>query len=239
MFLSVIIPAYNEEKRILVTLFDIYTYFKDKNFLFEIIIVDDGSTDNTYSLVNKFLSNHFKRYKIIKNSHNRGKGYSVKEGMLRARGDYVLFMDADNSTNIKELDVFLPYFKKYNVMIASRAFNGERVKIKRRFLRFLFSKFSNIVIQVLAVPGVKDTQCGFKIFSKLACRKVFERQTIFGWGFDFEILSIAKHLGYEIKEIPVNWVHVGGGNVKVSRALLTLFELFRVKWNLIGKKYYK
>ena len=199
--ISIVIPAYNEEKRIKKTLDRCLYYFGSKKISFEIIVVNDGSKDNTSKIVRKY-----KKVRLISYFPNQGKGYSVKKGMLASKGDYVLFSDADLSTPIEEIHNLMKYSKDYDVVIASRAVKESKVETisSRKFLGRVFNFIANILI----VRGIKDTQCGFKLFSKEAARKIFTKQTINGWAFDVEILFLAKKFKYKIKEVGVEWHHV-------------------------------
>jgi dolichyl-phosphate beta-glucosyltransferase len=228
MKLSVVIPVYNEERRIKDSLDKINKYLKNKNY--EIIVVDDGSTDKTREIVQKF-----KNIIITKKRKNKGKGYSVKQGMLMAKGEYVLFLDADLSTPIEELGEFLKLIKKYDVVIGSRAIKGS--KVKTSWYRKLLGRIGNFFISILAVKNIKDTQCGFKLFRKEAAKKIFEKQTINGWGFDFEILHIAQKLGFSIKEQPVNWTLGKESKVKLTDYPKTLIELFKIWINELKGMY--
>ena len=182
MLLSVIVPAYNEEEMIVGTLTKIRAFLEAKSWAGEIIVVDDGSTDKT-----AVLAATLPEVKLIKQPRNLGKGSAVKRGMLEARGDLRLFMDADNSTDISELGNFLPYVNQgYQIVIASRALPESRV-IPQVWRKALAGKIGNRLIRLLAVPGVKDTQCGFKLFTKEAAG-LFSKQTLNVFNFDVEIL---------------------------------------------------
>jgi len=231
MKISVIIPAYNEEKSIIETLKSVQNYFIGKNFSYEIIIVNDGSTDKTANLIATLPE-----VKIFHFSSNLGKGAAVKKGMVEADGDLKIFMDADNSTNIKELDYFLPKISEgYQVIIASRAVKGSQVKPQVWF-KALAGKIGNKLIQLLAVPGIKDTQCGFKLFTKEAS-EVFKKQTLNRWGFDFEILFLARRRNFKILEMPIRWVNNPGSRVKGSDYFKTLVELIKIRLNDLQRKY--
>jgi dolichyl-phosphate beta-glucosyltransferase len=204
--LTVVIPAYNEEKRIGKTINAIEEYLSKKDFNFEIVVVNDGSYDLTSNIV-KELSLKYKNIKLIENEVNRGKGYSVKCGMLNSCGRYVLFIDADMSTPISEIENILKFFKlDFDIIIGSRRMRGSKVKICqppfRRFLGWLF----HIIRRIFYLYSIKDTQCGFKCFKKEVIKPIFTRETIDGFVFDVEVLFIAKKLGYKIKEVPVVWI---------------------------------
>lgn len=233
-FLSIIIPAYNEAERLPLTLVDMDKRLSGVKYSYEILVVNDGSTDNTAEVVQK-MAPAVKNLKLIDNKINQGKGGVVKQGMLLAKGEYRLFTDADNSTSIDHFDKMLPYFTakggdKYDVVIGSRAVKGSVLEPSQPFYRQLFGKFGNLQIQILNVPGIWDTQCGFKAFSENAAEKIFSVSKINGWGFDIEALALARHFGYRIKETPVHWVNDAKSHVKLSAYLKTFVENVKIWW---------
>ena len=235
-YLSIIIPAYNEDKRLPETLKKVRDYFENQEYSTEIIIVNDGSTDETVSVVTELIGN-WPVAKLISYDQNRGKGYAVKNGMLAAQGQWRLLMDADGSTDIKEIDKLLKYIQNYEVIIGSRYLDKKSIKIKQPLNRRIVSRLGNVIVRV--VLGIKsvDTQCGFKLFSGDATERIFPKQTIDRWGFDVEILAIAIKLGYKIKEVPVDWFDAEGSLVKKTAIFKTLKEIWQVKINLIKGKY--
>ncbi|MBU1178857.1 glycosyltransferase family 2 protein [Patescibacteria group bacterium] len=241
MYLSVIIPAYNEEKRIADTIMDIRQYLKRQNYASEIIVVNDGSKDRTSEVVGN-LKDIIPNLKFIDNEKNRGKGAVVKQGTLEAVGEYRLFVDADNAISIKELDVFWPFIKEqgYDVVVGSIEIAGAKKKEEyqgfSKIYRNVFGKLSKYLVRALAIWEIHDTQRAFKLFTKEAAEKIFPRQTITRWGFDIEVLVIAKVLGYKIKELPVTWLNPPG-RVNFMSYISTLKELLQIKWNLIRGKY--
>lgn len=202
--LSVIIPAYNEAERLPETLDLVRGYLERQSFDTEVLVVDDGSTDATVAKVQEMQA-HFPQLKLITNTANKGKGGVVRQGMLAASGDFRLFMDADHSTAITELDKFLPFLGKFDVIIGSRYLEKGSIKIKQSWKRRAISRTSNFLIQRSLLPGIIDTQCGFKLFSAKAAQEIFARQTMQGWAFDVEVLTIARIHGFTIKEVPVDW----------------------------------
>lgn len=239
MFLSVIIPAYNEEKRILKTLESLKEYFKDKKYDFEILVVDDGSKDKTIEVVEDFAKD-FPELKVVVNKRNHGKGYVVRKGMLEAKGDYRLFMDADNSTKIDQFDKLFPYFEKgFDVVIASIAIKGAKVAHTEKFYKRIFGKSGNLFIQIVLVPGIKDTQRGFKIFTAKATEDIFGRLKLDKWGFDFEALAVARKLKYKIKEVPITWKNDPESKVKLSAYAKTMLEVLKVRLDLWEGEYDK
>lgn len=233
--LSVIIPAYNEENRIGKTLKKIIGYLERKKYDYEIILVDDGSKDKTIGVV-KSLKN--KKVRILKNKHNLGKGGSVKNGMLAAKKDYLLFSDADLSTPIEELEKFEKLKEKHDILIGSRALKESDIKIKQPFYRILMGKVFNFIVNIVVIWGIKDTQCGFKLFRKEAAKKIFSKQTFNGFSFDVELLFIAKKYGYSIKEIPVMWINSTESKVNALKDSIMMFiDLLKIRVNNLRGKY--
>ena len=237
-YLSVIIPAYNEEKRISATLLDIDRYLSRQNYDYEIIAVSDGSKDNTVSVVRN-LQTKIRNLRLIDNKENHGKGYVVKQGMLEAGGEYRLFMDADNSTTIDHLDKFWPLFKQgYDVIIGSIELKGAKIEEKAAWYRRWLGRISKYIIRVVAgLWKIHDSQRGFKLFTAKAAEAIFSKQTIMRWGFDIEILVLAKKMGFKIKEVPVNWSNPGESKVTLTSYIKTFQELLKIRRNLITNKY--
>ena len=230
MLLSVVIPAYNEEERIPATLQSLKEYFKDKDYEYEILVVVDGAEDNTAQVVKDA---NIPNLRLIDNKENCGKGCVVKQGMLEAKGKYRLFMDADNATTIDHVEKLLPFFDEgYDIVIASIAVKGAKVVHSEKFYKRIFGQMGNLFIQIMLVPGIKDTQRGFKIFSAKAAEDIFKRLTLDRWGFDFEALAVARKLGYKIKEVPINWKNDPISLVTLSAYIKTLLEVVKVRLNL-------
>jgi dolichyl-phosphate beta-glucosyltransferase len=236
--ISVVIPAYNESERIIGPLLDIDRYFRKQKSKYEIIVVNDGSKDNT-ELVVKQLMVKIKNLKIINNPENEGKGYSVRTGMTTAKGDYILFMDADGSTSIREIKKVLPYLKGgYDIVIGSRQIAGSQIiSPKPAGRRVLGDVFGFMVRTITGVKGFCDTQCGFKAFSADAAKKIMPKCKISRWAFDPEILAIAINLKYKIKEVPVIWTYSPKSKVNFKGMAQSVVDLFKIRWNLINKKY--
>ena len=239
-YLSIIIPAYNEEKRLSKTLQEIDAYSRQQNYGCEIIVVNDGSKDKTCQVVENLKDEaKIANLRLIDNKENHGKGYVIRQGMLEASGQYSLFIDADNSTSIDQIEKMWPFFKQdYQVVIGSRDIKGSITNPSQPLLRRLIGKAGNLVIQTVGgLFGIQDTQCGFKCFTKEVVENVFPKTVINRWGFDVEVLAIAKKLGYKIKEIPVIWKNDLRSTVNLSGIIKTLFEVFQIRWNFITKKY--
>lgn len=236
-FLSVIVPAYNEANRLPKTLLDMDKYLSQAGFSYEIIVVNDGSKDHTAEIVTR-MQDFVKNLHLIDNEANQGKGAVVAQGMLAAKGTIRLFSDADNSTSIDQVEKFFPYFKEgYDVVIGSRYVKDSELPVKQPFYRQLPGRIGNILIRLLAVPGIKDTQCGFKAFTEEAAMKIFPQLTIKRWGFDIEILVLARLMGFRIKEVGVRWINDPNSKVKASAYIEVLTELIKIRLNIWRKKY--
>lgn len=239
MFLSVIIPAYNEAKRIIPTLRSVFEYLKKQNYEYEVLVVNDGSKDGTAAVVSDFAE-EFPRLRLLDNKQNKGKAKVVRQGMLEAKGDLRLFMDADNATTLETLDKLFPYIKDgYDIVIASIGIKGAKVTMPEPLYRQLFGKAGNLWIRFWAVPGIYDTQRGFKLFTKEAAEKIFPKMRTFGWGFDVEVLALARKYGYKIKEVPISWSNVAGSKLNIWVYPKTLFQTVKIWWNLKTNKYDK
>lgn len=238
IFISLVIPAYNESKVISDTINKTSAYFAKKNYDFEIIVVNDDSIDNTRELVSA-LTKNASFIKLINNKHNMGKGFSVKCGVLASRGDYILFSDADLSTPIEDLDKLMPYFAQgYDVVIGSRALKDSKILLKQPGLRQSMGKIFNLIVRLLGLATISDTQCGFKCFTRDAARKIFELQRYKGFCFDVEILYLAKFLGYRIKDIPVTWTNRIDSRVGIIKdSLKMFFDLFKIKADILRRLY--
>lgn len=236
-FLSVIIPAYNEAKRLPLTLIDIDKHLKEQDYSYEILVVSDGSKDDTAEIARRF-SPLIDNLKLVNNTENHGKGWVVRQGMLSAKGNWRLFMDADNSTSIVEFNKMIPYFKEgYEVIIASRDVKGSKTIPDQPFYKKMLGNLGNLFIQIMVLPGIWDTQCGFKCFSAEAAEKIFGISKIDRWGFDVEALTLAKKMGYRIKEIPIFWANDPNTRVSLSAYLQVLLEVVKIRWWLWTKAY--
>lgn len=234
--LTIIIPAYNEELRLPATLEHIAAYVRASGRETEILVVDDGSNDRTAAVAETFR-NKFPALRLLSNGVNRGKGYSVRHGMLEARGRLVLFTDADLSAPIEEADKLLDALEAHDVAIGSRALDRRLIfERQSRFREFAGIIFNTVVRLCLRLPFV-DTQCGFKAFRREPCRIIFEQQRIERFGFDPELLYLARHHGLRSIEIPVRWGHSPATKVSILRdSVQMVLDVLVIRWNsLVGR----
>lgn len=238
MDISVIIPAYNEEQRIEQSIMPIYKYLNDNFKNYEVIVVDDCSTDNTLSVVMKYANDNLR---ILRNEINRGKGFSVKRGILSAKYPLCLFSDSDLATPIEELERFAEQINNHNydIVIASRNLVKSNVINKQPLYRQIVGKIFPVIVKLMLFDGFKDTQCGFKLFRTDVAKKIAQMQSIDRFAFDVEMLFIAKKMGYRIKEMPVVWIDKDGSTVRPMRDGFTMItDLIKIAFNDI-RKYYK
>ncbi len=236
VLISVVIPAYNEEERVIPTIGAIASHLSDLCENWELILADDGSHDQTVELVREL---GFANLHVIEAEKNVGKGHAVRSGMLAARGKYILFTDADNSTPIQEVDRLLHHVQHegYDIAIGSRAVAGS-AEDHKSFLRHLLSWGLRTLVQVGLQIGIKDTQCGFKLYRREAARRLFTAQTLPGFSFDLEILYLAGKWGYKVVEVPVAWVDAPGSKVDVKKEVQRfLRDLARIRWNNVKGLY--
>ena len=239
MYLSVIIPAYNEEKRIGKTLAQINDYLMGQHFDYEIIVVSDGSDDKTVQVVNN-LKLKIKHLGIMSNEKNRGKGFVVRQGLLNAHGDLRLFTDADNATDIRQLEKFLPHIFNYDIIVGSRVIDGSKIiKSQPLYRRILGNIYRPIIRIVVGKTDVHDTQCGFKLFKAESAKKIIPLCRINGFSFDAEMLIIAKKLGHRIKEIPILWKNDPNTKLGIGGMINAILELFLIKLHFILGDYNK
>jgi dolichyl-phosphate beta-glucosyltransferase len=235
--LSIVIPAYNEESRLPATLERIATYLKNRGREAEVLVVDDGSKDRTAAVAESFRSK-IPALRVVSNGVNRGKGYSVRHGVQEAHGRVVLFTDADLSAPIEEAGKLIEALEKYDLAIGSRAVDRSLITVHecrlREFAGIIFNKLVRII---LWLPFV-DTQCGFKAFRRERCAIVFNQQTIERFGFDPELLYLARHHGLRAVEIPVRWGHSPATKVSMLRDSLQMFlDVFKIRWNALRGRY--
>jgi glycosyltransferase involved in cell wall biosynthesis len=237
--LSIVIPSFNEEVRLPASLGKIAEYIRDRRPNTEVLVVDDGSTDRT-AAVAESLRDRIPGLRVISNGVNRGKGFSVKQGSLEATGEIVLFTDADLSAPIEEADKLFAALKSCDVAIGSRAVDRSLIEVHESIFReFAGIIFNRIVRVILWLPFV-DTQCGFKAFRRERCRIIFEQQTIERFGFDPELLYLARHHGLSIKEVPVRWAHSPATKVSMMRDSVQMFvDVFIIRWNGMRGRYHR
>jgi len=235
--LSIIIPAYNEELRLPATLERVAAYLAAYGREAEVLVVDDGSKDGTAAVTESFR-NKIPALRVISNGVNRGKGYSVRRGMQEARGRIALFTDADLSAPIEEAGKLIEALESYDVAIGSRAMDRSLISVHESpFREFAGIIFNKIVRSILWLPFV-DTQCGFKAFRRERCRIIFEQQTIERFGFDPELLYLARHHGLRAVEIPVRWGHSPATKVSMLHDSIQMFiDIFTIRWNSLRGRY--
>jgi len=234
-----VIPAYNEERRLPSTLDTVLAWLDGSAFVdAEVLVVDDGSVDGTAALVEARSAADL-RVRLVRNPGNRGKGYAVRHGMLEARGDWILFSDADLSAPIKELPKLLGAAQGNNaaVAIGSRALDRTLIGVHQSRWRELSGIVFNLLMRVVTGLPFADTQCGFKLYRRDAARQVFERQRLDGFGFDVEDLFIARRLGLGAIEVPVKWNNVEGTKVGLTQGLRSFVDLLVIRWNGIRGLY--
>ena len=235
---SIVIPAYNESERIALTLERVLTHVRERNWSAEILVVNDGSSDNTADIVRRFAEQHG-HLALIENPGNRGKGYSVRNGMLHASGEVVLFSDADLSSPIEEADkLFAALAAGADVAIGSRWLRTELQTQRQPLHRQLLGRVFNLLLRVVLGLHYRDTQCGFKAFTRRATHLIFPLQHIERWGFDPEILFLAHKFGLKVQEEPVQWAHREGTRINPVRDGLRMFlEMLKIRWFSISGKY--
>lgn len=231
--LTVVIPAFNEEARLERTLESTWRALRRRIECFEMIVVDDGSTDRTADLVRTFSEQH-PNVRLISYPVNRGKGHAVRCGVLASRGQYVLFSDADQSTPMREVRKLLKALENNDIAIGSRAISSAKIMKYQPFYRVLMGKTFNKAVQLLAVPGIKDTQCGFKCFRGAVARQLFSCCRIDGFSFDVEMLHVARRKGLSIAEVGVLWKNSPESKVDPVRHSLQMFrDLLRIRLNTL------
>jgi dolichyl-phosphate beta-glucosyltransferase len=237
MTYSIVIPAYNEGARLGPTLEKVLAYVRAQGWDAEVIVVNDGSTDNTAEIVNS-LAKKEPAVRLVENPGNRGKGYSVRHGMLSARGDIVIFSDADLSSPIEEVPKLLQALKGgADIAIGSRWLRAELQTQRQSLHRQLFGRIFNLLLRTTLGLQFKDTQCGFKAFTRRAAQNILPMQHIERWGFDPEILFLASKLGFRVDEVPVRWGHSGDTRIHPLLDGSRMFqEMLRIRWyDLTGK----
>ena len=232
LYLSVVIPAFNEESRLKATLDRVYEYLSGQGRSFEIMLVDDGSTDGTVPLAEAYAARR-PVVRVVLNGTNRGKGFSVRHGVEEARGAYILFSDADLSTPIEDLEKLFPKLLREGCAIAigSRSIRGADVRIHQPWYRELMGKIYNKIVRVCTLRGFKDTQCGFKLFTAEAAKRIFAKQRIERFSFDVEALYLARRYGYRIAEVPVTWYDSPRSRVSIASDPMRMFlDVLKIRY---------
>lgn len=237
---SLIFPAFNEGERLSPSLDKVLSYVSQQHWKAEIIVVDDGSTDATAEIVSRYARTN-PIVQLVQNPGNRGKGYSVRNGMLNAHGDMLLFSDADLSSPISEAPkLFAALEGGADVAIGSRWLNSELQTERQSLLRQLFGRVYNLLLRGILGLAYKDTQCGFKAFTRDAARVIFSAQRIERWGFDPELLFLARIYGFRVAEVPVEWGHAGASKINpLTDGVRMFMEMLSIRWNSISGKYAK
>jgi dolichyl-phosphate beta-glucosyltransferase len=240
-YLSVVIPAYKEKERIGSNLLEIESFLSTKSFDYEIIVVVDGSPDNTAEVAKNY-SSQVKNLRVINNKENHGKGYVVRQGLLEAKGKFVVFLDADGSTSITHLEKALPELENgSDLVVGSRKIKGAFVQIHQPKYREIMGEGGNWLIRIiLGLWSFPDTQCGFKALTGQAAHEVASRMVVDRFGFDFELIILAKVLGFKIVQMPVRWLNEEGSTVSLTGPngfIQVLIDLFKTRGRLIAGKY--
>jgi glycosyltransferase involved in cell wall biosynthesis len=234
-FLSIVIPAYNEAGRIISSLEAILAYARSKSFAVEVLVVDDGSTDDTVEIASRHAEVH-----VLRNGRNRGKGYSVRHGVLEARGELILFTDADLSAPIEEADKLLAAIEssRADAVVGSRALQRALIGVHQSPFREWGGRCFNLLVRVFTGLHIRDTQCGFKLFRRQTTRRAFELQRVERFGFDPEILFLIQRLGGKVAEVPVHWNHNPATKVHYLRDSLHMtLDLVALRWWVLTGKY--
>lgn len=234
MHLSVVVPAYNEGKVLKKNIEEIIKFLKGKRYSWEIVVVDDGSRDNTFKIAQSLAKAGVKAYKL---SQNQGKGGALKEGFEKAGGEYVIFMDADLSVPLKNIDTFLSRLIKREVVIGSRRIHGSNIVVHQPFLRENMGRVFTLLTKIVTSTDLADYTCGFKGFRKNAGKKIFTQSKIKRWSYDAEIMFLANKFGYKIDQIPVEWFNRIDSRVRLSDAVITSFlDLIKIRlYDLLGR----
>jgi len=236
-FLSIVIPAHNEASRLPASMEKILAFLAQQPYDAEVVIVENGSTDNTLALAQQFAEAHPDTVRVLHETR-RGKGLAVQRGMLAARGDYRFLCDADLSMPIEEISRFLPpALEDFDIAIASRELPDSR-RVNEPAYRHLVGRAFNLMVQAMALPGFQDTQCGFKCFRADVAEDVFRYQTLEGMSFDVEVLFIARRRGYRIVEVPITWYFDPDSRVRLVHDSLRMgIDLLTIRWNALRGRY--
>jgi dolichyl-phosphate beta-glucosyltransferase len=236
--LSIVIPAYNEATRITPTIREIVSYCRTRGRAFELILVDDGSRDGT-TAVGRLLSEEFPEVRLIRLAANHGKGYAVRTGVVNAVGRTILFTDADGATPISEIERLESALEAgADLAVGSRAIRATGIRVHAKLYRHLMGRTFHFLVEWLADGGVKDTQCGFKLFHARVAQDLFSRMRMNGFSFDVEVLVMARQRGYRVAEVPVNWTHQPGSKVRLTLDSLRMAaDLIRIRAHCLSGEY--
>lgn len=240
-YLSVIVVAFQEGELIGRTLLEIDSYFARKKYSYEILVIVDGRKNKTAEIVRNYAE-RIRNLEVIENIENKGKGYSVRNGLLKCKGKYRVFLDADGATSINHLDKFMPEFKNgYDVVIGSRNLPNSFIQVRQPRYREMMGFLSNFIIKlILNLWNYPDTQCGFKVFSEKSAKEIASRMTVDRFGFDFEIIALAEKMGLKIKQVPVRWLNEGNSTVKFigpNSYIQALVDLIKTKIRFLNGSY--
>lgn len=239
MYLSIIIPAYNEGKRIGKTLKMIHAYLKDTSYTYEVLVVNDGSKDDTRKVVEEAMKS-MPYLHLLDLPKNGGKGYAVQQGILASKGSYCLFTDADNSTSIDQVEKLFPYLMDgYDIVVSSRHAPGAKIVLPQSKLRIFLGSIFRLIVKTIVPLGINDTQNGFKLFTRAAAFTIFSQQRIFRWAFDVEVLAIAKRLGFKAKEVGIHWINNDQSQMRLKGMIYMLLEILVVRIHLWTGTYYR
>jgi dolichyl-phosphate beta-glucosyltransferase len=234
MHLTIVVPAYNEGKVLKENLLKITYFLKDKKYTWDIVVVDDGSSDDTFKIAKSMVKNAIKAYRL---EPNQGKGGALKEGFDKAQGDNIIFMDADLSVPLKNIDIFLHELRKYDVVIGSRRVKGSNIVVHQPIIRESMGKVFTLLTKIVTGTDLADYTCGFKGFKNTAGKKIFSHSLVKRWSYDAEIMFLANKFGYKIKQVPVEWFNRIDSRVKLSDAIMTSFiDLIKIRaYDFLGK----
>lgn len=234
--LSIVIPAYNEEKRISTTLDQVVGYFAKRNLAYEVIVVDDGSKDNTKGVVGEYTQ-RYSQIKLVVLEKNSGKGAAVSKGVMSAQGQLILYQDADGATPIEEIErLFREIEVGAHIAIGSRALFSEETAISTVWTRKIIGRIFNTIVNIFVLPAIADTQCGFKMFRRAVAHEIFPRLQSHRYAFDVEILYLARKMGCVVAEVPINWNNVPGSKVNIlTDSTDMFFDIMSIPFRNYGK----
>ncbi|HIE43968.1 MAG TPA: glycosyltransferase family 2 protein [Candidatus Omnitrophica bacterium] len=232
LLLSVVVPAFNEEKRIESTIHRLVNYLEGQSYGYEIIVVDDGSTDSTKSKI-KNMAERYEMLRMVENQENAGKGYAVKRGVSHATGEFILLTDTDMSTPMEELGKLFFWLKEgYDIAIGSRGLPESRIIVRQTWCRQNMGRLFNLLVHIFFLLPFRDTQCGFKLFKGDVAKTLFNKQRISGFAFDVEILYLAKREKFKIREVPVEWKNYSPSKLHLFKGAISMFwELITIRVN--------